>query len=76
MNVFLVWSDEPWQDPHLEGVFKTKEDATAYIENQLKGKDFTTEDVAWTTFYIFGHGHRYWIGKRPVQSLQPKARNE
>jgi len=76
MNVYIVWSDEPWQDPHLEEVFNTKDDAISYIENWLKDKDFTIEDVGWTTFYIFGskeHPYRYWIEEREVQSYTESA---
>ena len=44
-KVYIVWSDEPWEDPFLEEIFEVKKDATKHIEDALCDKPFTKKGI-------------------------------
>ena len=72
-KVYIVWSDGPWEDPFLEEIFESKEDATKYIEKTLCDKTFTTTDAGWSIFYNLKGGGRYWVKEHEVHLYGGKA---
>lgn len=77
MKVYIVWWDEPWTDPELCEIFESKDDATTYIKDKLSDRQYRTEAVHWTMFYIYkdlfkgkpsGREKRYWVEDHEVQS--------
>ena len=74
MKVYIVWSDDAWEDPYFEAVYATPELGEEHMQNILKNFPNSGLDTKYDSMYHLydkskPNGKRIWMEEYEVMTV-------